>query len=144
MNNKRLIVFIAAALLVLFSVTSNAEEAMHNDPSIRGDVMKLGIIIYTTDAETAWNAFRVGNFALQQGDDVKVFLLAKGVECEKLNEDQFKVAEQMQALIENGGKIFGCGKCLKLRHSKGTKLCPLSTMKDLYKIVKDSDRVITF
>ena len=41
--------------------------------------MKLGIVLYTTDAETAWNAFRLGLFALKQGDSVKVFLLAKGV-----------------------------------------------------------------
>ena len=38
--------------------------------------MKLGIVIYSTDAEIVWNAFRLGVFALQQGDQVKVFLLA--------------------------------------------------------------------
>ncbi|MDD5302510.1 MAG: DsrE family protein [Elusimicrobia bacterium] len=106
--------------------------------------MKLGIIIYSTDPETVWNAFRLGVFSLKQGDQVKVFLLAKGVECEKLNTDQFKVTEQMQAFVDNGGKILACGTCLKLRHSEGTELCPLSTMKDLYDIVKESDKVLTF
>lgn len=106
--------------------------------------MKLGIIIYSTDSETVWNAFRLGVFSLKQGDGVKVFLLAKGVECEKLNTDQFKVTEQMQALVDNGGKILACGTCLKLRHSEGTELCPLSTMKDLYEIIKESDKVVTF
>jgi uncharacterized protein involved in oxidation of intracellular sulfur len=106
--------------------------------------MKLGIIIYSMDSETVWNAFRLGVFSLNQGDQVKAFLLAKGVECEKLNTDQFKVTEQMQAFVDNGGKILACGTCLKLRHSEGTELCPLSTMKDLHDIIKESDQVVTF
>jgi uncharacterized protein involved in oxidation of intracellular sulfur len=44
--------------------------------------MKIGIVIYSNDAETVWNAFRLGNFALKERDEVKVFLLAKGVEAE--------------------------------------------------------------
>ncbi len=106
--------------------------------------MKLGIIIYSTDSETVWNAFRLGVFSLKQGDAVKVFLLAKGVECEQLNADQFNVIEQMQTFVDNGGKILACGTCLKLRHSEGTELCPLSTMKDLHEIIKESDKVVTF
>lgn len=43
--------------------------------------MKLGIVIYSDNAENVWNAFRLGVFALKQGDSVKTFLLAKGVEC---------------------------------------------------------------
>jgi len=106
--------------------------------------MKLGIVIYSTDPETVWNAFRLGVFSLKQGDIVRVFLLAKGVECEKLNTDQFKVVEQMQALVNGGGTILACGTCLKLRNSSGSELCPLSTMKDLYEIIRDSDKVVTF
>jgi len=106
--------------------------------------MKLGIVIYTTDAETAWNGFRLGVFALKQGDQVKAFLMAKGVECEKLDTEQFKVTEQMQSFIDEGGEILACGTCLKLRHSEGSELCPLSTMKDLYDMIKESDRVVSF
>lgn len=106
--------------------------------------MKLGIVIYTTDAETAWNGFRLGVFALKQGDQVKVFLMAKGVECEKLNAEHFNVTEQMQMFVDNRGQILACGTCLKLRHSEGSELCPLSTMKDLYDMIKESDRVVTF
>ena len=46
--------------------------------------MKLGMIIYSRDAETVWDAFLLGVFSLKEGDKVKTFLLAKGVECEKL------------------------------------------------------------
>ncbi len=106
--------------------------------------MKLGIIIYSTDAETVWNAFRLGVFARKEGDEVKVFLLAKGVECESLDTDQFPVTAQMKDLLERGGKILACGTCLKLRGSEGTELCPLSSMKDLYELVRDSDKVVSF
>lgn len=106
--------------------------------------MKLGIVLYSPDPETAWNALRLGNFALGQGDQVKVFLLAKGVECDSLDTEQFKVTEQMQGLVDQGGEILACGTCLKLRHSAGSELCPLSTMQDLYELIRDSDKVVSF
>ncbi len=106
--------------------------------------MKIGIVIHSNDPETVWNAFRFGNFALKEGDEVKVFLLAKGVESESLDTDQFKVTEQMRSLVGKGVSILACGTCLKIRESEGSEMCPLSTMKDLYEVVKESDRVVTF
>lgn len=106
--------------------------------------MKLGIVIYSNDPETVWNAFRLSNFALKERDEVKVFLLAKGVECESLDTDKFDVTSQMRSLVDDGGKIYACGTCLKIRQSDGSELCPMSTMKDLYKIVKESDKIVTF
>lgn len=106
--------------------------------------MKLGIVIYSTDSETVWNAFRLGVFALKQGDQAKAFLLAKGVECEKLDTEKFNVTQQMRAFLDHGGTILACGTCLKLRHSEGSELCPVSTMKDLHDIVTESDKLITF
>lgn len=106
--------------------------------------MKIGIVVYSCDSETVWNAFRFGNFALKEKDEVKVFLLAKGVECEVLDTDKFKVTEQMRSFVDNGGKIFACGMCLKIRQSEGSNMCPLSTMKDLYEIIKWADKVVTF
>lgn len=106
--------------------------------------MKLGIVIYSTDVEAVWNAFRLGVFSLKKGDSAKVFLLAKGVECESLDTDQFKVTAMMQDFVDNGGTILACGSCLKIRHSEGTELCPLSTMQDLYELIQESDKVITF
>lgn len=105
--------------------------------------MKLGLVIYSTDAEALWNGFRLGVFALKQGDQVKAFLLAKGVECEKHTTEPFNVKQMMQSFVEAGGSIMACGTCLKLRNSQGTELCPLSTMKDLYELIKDSDKVVS-
>ena len=106
--------------------------------------MKIAIVTYSNDSETVWNAFRLGNFALKEGDEVKAFLLAKGVESQALDTDQFKVTEQMRAFVDNGGKILACGTCLKIRESEGLEMCPLSTMSDLYQMVKESDRILTF
>ena len=105
--------------------------------------MKLGIIIYSNDSECVWNAFRLGVFSLKKGDSVKVFFLAIGVECEKLNTEKFNISEQMQEFVNSGGEILACGTCLKIRNSEGTEMCPLSTMNDLYNIIKESDKVIT-
>lgn len=105
--------------------------------------MKLGIVIYTPEAETVSNTLRLGMFALKQGDSVKVFLLARGVESEKLDTERFKITSQMREFLDRGGTIQACGTCLKLREAEGSGLCPVSTMKDLYEIVRDSDRVFT-
>jgi len=106
--------------------------------------MRLGVVIYSDDSETVWNALRVANFALSQGDEVEVFLLAKGVELEHLDNAVFKVMEQAVNFKKSGGKILACGTCLKLRKSEGTEMCPLSTMKDLYQLINGCDKVITF
>lgn len=112
--------------------------------SIPDPKMKIGMVIYSNDPETVWNAFRFGNFALSEGDSVKVFLLAKGVECESLNTDKFKVTDQINKFVENGGKIFACGTCLTIRKKEGSEICPLSTMQDMYDIVKWSHKVLSF
>jgi len=106
--------------------------------------MNVSVVIYSGDTETVWNAFRFGNFSLKQGDKVKVFLLGKGVECESIGIDKFNINEQMTSFVGNGGQILACGSCLKIRQSKGSDICPISTMKDLYDLVKEGDKVVTF
>ncbi len=105
--------------------------------------MKLGIVVYSSDAETVWNAFRLGVFSLKQGDSVRAFLLARGVECESLHSEKFPVRTEMQAFVDAGGSIEACGTCLKLRNSEGSELCPISTMQDLYQLIRDSDKVVS-
>jgi uncharacterized protein involved in oxidation of intracellular sulfur len=99
--------------------------------------MKTGVVSGSANPETVWNGFRSGVFALRQGDDVNVFLPVRGVECERLDTDQFKVAERMRALLEGGGRILACGSCLRLRHSDGIELCLFPTMKGLCDIAGD-------
>lgn len=106
--------------------------------------MKLGILISQTEPETVFNALRLANYSLKQGDTVKIFLVGKGVELDQINDPKFDVQEQARAVLEAGGQFLACGTCLKLRQSEGSEVCPLSTLKDLYEIVRDSDKLVTF
>lgn len=106
--------------------------------------MRIGIVIYSNDPETVWNAFRFGVFSIKQKDSVEVFLLGKGVEIESIHDERFNVAEQVTSFSEAGGTIYACGSCLKSRNSEGSEVCPLSTMADLHRIVSECDKVLTF
>ena len=106
--------------------------------------MKLGIILSGNDPETVFNALRLALFSLQQGDSVRIFLLGKGVEMDQIADAKFDVRGQAEAVLQAGGQFLACGTCLKLRSSTGSELCPLSTLKDLYELIRDSDRVLSF
>jgi len=71
--------------------------------------MKLGVIISSNDAETCWNALRYAHFSLGQKDEVKIFLIGKGVEYEKMSTQKYNTIEQAGKLLQGGGKIYACG-----------------------------------
>ncbi len=106
--------------------------------------MKLGIVIYSNDSETVWNAFRFGNFALAMGDEVRVFFISKGVEYASLDTDTFRVSEQLQGFLKGRGKVYICGTCLEIHRLKAPDTFTVATLKELYDIVKESDKVVTF
>jgi len=106
--------------------------------------VKIGIIISSNDAETCWNALRYANFCLSQKDEVKIFFMGKGVEYQKISTDKFNTGEQVEKLMQSGGKVYACGICIKSRDQEGSELCPISTMKDMYDIVEASDKIVTF
>ena len=106
--------------------------------------MKIGLIISSNDAETCWNALRYANFSLGQKDEVKVFFIGKGVEYQKVSTDKYNTIEQADKFLKVGGKVYACGTCIKSREQEGSEMCPISTMKDMYEIVKGSDKVVTF
>jgi uncharacterized protein involved in oxidation of intracellular sulfur len=106
--------------------------------------VKIGIVIYSNDPETVWNAFRFGNYAMKEGETVQVFLIGKGVESESLDTEAFKITEHMRSFVEGGGAIAACETCLTIHHLGGSELCPISTLGDLHSLVKESDKIITF
>ncbi|MDP2749556.1 MAG: DsrE family protein [Nanoarchaeota archaeon] len=106
--------------------------------------MKIGIVISTNEPEVVWNAFRFGNTALKESHQVKVFLLNKGVEIEDIKNAKYNVAEQTDLFLKSKGHILACGTCLKSRDKGSSSVCPISTMKDLLKLIEESDRVLTF
>ena len=107
--------------------------------------MKLAIILNTNDPETAWNVLRLAHKAVEHKDSVSVFLLGSGVELEQVQSDQFKVQDMLKQYIETGGEILGCGTCLKSRGmTESSQSCPASNLDTLYKLIKESDKVLTF
>lgn len=107
--------------------------------------MKLAIILSTNKSETNWNAFRLGNLALKNGDNVSIFLTGEGVEYLKFSNEKFDIQKQVDIFLESEkGEILACETCMVLRNQKGDKTCPVSGMKELYNLIKESDKVITF
>ena len=106
--------------------------------------MKLGIVIYSNHPETVWNAFRLANFSLNKKDQVKVFLMAQGVESESLGNEQFDILDQMNKFLDANGILLACGTCIEIRKKDSTELCPMSNMGDLYNLINESDKLISF
>lgn len=106
---------------------------------------KIGIVIYSNDPETVWNAFRLAGYSQDEGDTVSVFLLGKGVEVTEIENPDFNVKEKNNSFLDKGGKILACGTCLDLRKKTGKgNLCTVSSLADLYEIIKKSDKLLTF
>ena len=90
-----------------------------------------------------WNALRFANTAILEGHQLKIFLLGAGVEIEGIRSEKFNVQEQLQKFNELSGTMLACGTCIKSRQMQFA-ICPISTMKDMLKIVEESDKVMTF
>ena len=105
--------------------------------------MKIGLIISNTDPELVWNALRFANTAILERHQVKIFLLGAGVEIEGIRSKKFNVQEQLEKFNELSGTMLACGTCIKSRQMQFA-VCPISTMKDMLKIVEESDRVLNF
>lgn len=106
--------------------------------------MKLGIIISSSQAETNWNAFRLANLALSKGDTVSMFLVGEGVEYGKNSSAQFDIHKQVQQFLQANGTIIACGTCIALRKQNSTKECPAGSLEDLYRLVAENDKILTF
>lgn len=106
--------------------------------------MKIGVVITTKEPEKVWNALRFCIVSLDGGYQVKAFLLGEGVEIENIASEKFDVKKNLQTFIDKKGELMACGTCLKIRQREQFDICPISTMKDLLKLVEQSDRVVTF
>jgi hypothetical protein len=104
----------------------------------------IGIVIYSNDIETVWNAIRFANFSKNQGDTVSIFLLGKGVELDNLVKAEKDIKEQTDTFLESGGTILGCGTCLQSRKINEPQICKMSSMVDLYEMIRKNKIVLTF
>ncbi|KKR51013.1 MAG: hypothetical protein UT84_C0003G0008 [Candidatus Curtissbacteria bacterium GW2011_GWA1_40_16] len=107
--------------------------------------MKLVVILSSSNAETNWNALRIANLAIKKGDEVDIFLLGEGVEYLKFSSDKFDIQKQVDAFLESDrAKITACGTCLEIRGKDSGKACPVGNLEDWYRLIAESDKVLTF
>lgn len=104
----------------------------------------LGIIISSGDAETVWNAIRLGVYSQTKGDTVVIFVLGKALDVYMNDTSKFKVHEMSLKFMMNGGDIYACATCAKQRNTENVEYCTITSVADLYEIVKRSKRVLTF
>lgn len=50
---------------------------------------KIGVVINTSEAENFYNALRFSLVALEEGHEVEIFAMGKGVEVLTLSEEKF-------------------------------------------------------
>ena len=132
------------SIVVLTLLFTNSLLAQVSPQTPAYSPTSIGMVIYSNDVETVWNAFRLANHSKNQGDTIQVFLLAKGVEVDNLVNDNKDLKEQVDAFLEKGGEIQGCGTCLKSRKNDEPQVCTFSSLADLYTVIRKNKIVLTF
>jgi len=56
----------------------------------------------------------------------------------------FDISARVAEFKKLKGGIYACGTCLKLRGKEKSKVCLISTMSDLLKMVESSDKILVF
>jgi len=104
----------------------------------------LAIVIYSGDAETVWNALRLATYAQTKNDSVVIFVIGKGMDIYMHDTTQFNINELNNRFLSNGGDIYTCATCAKLRGTDEVKSCTITSVADLYMIIQRSKKLVTF
>jgi hypothetical protein len=81
---------------------------------------------------------------LKGNNEVRVFLVNKGVEAEDIKSERFQVREQLQAFLDNKGELLACGTCMKNGQKQESNFCPIATLDDMLEIVEWAEKLVTF
>lgn len=135
---KQIVLLVLLMCVFTSSIYAKPPKEQEDSPTT------LGLVIYSNDTETVWNALRLANYSKNQGDTVKIFLLGKGVELDSMVKTNTDLKEQADKFLDNGGTILGCGTCLRSRNNKEPQVCKFSSLADLYAIVRKNKIVLTF
>lgn len=100
MTIKKILLTFSVIVTTIIAVQGQTSQTCNDTKTIKTMKSNLGIIIYSNDTETVWNAFRLAKFSLTQKDTVKIFLLGKSVEAQNLTSDKFDVKKQMEHLLQ--------------------------------------------
>ncbi len=131
--------------VMLWYISSNESHAQFSKiQSDDASPTSIGIVMYSDDAETVWNAMRFANFSINEGVTVCIFLLGNGVALDSMITTDENIKKQTDAFLDGGGTILGCGTCLKSRKNNAPQVCEISTLKDLYLLIRKNKIVLTF
>ncbi|HEY4787542.1 MAG TPA: DsrE family protein [Bacteroidales bacterium] len=139
--------FIVLVLLTSLALTGNAQlnfSCANTSAFPKNSTPDIGIIISSGDAETVWNALRLANLSQSKGDTVAIFVVGKGIDAFLHENKEFDILSLSTSFVSKGGQIYACGTCVKLRGTEEVKTCTVSSLNDLYDIVKRSKKVLTF
>ncbi len=132
-------------ILLVFIISISTSTIYAKYPGTdSGSKTSIGMVIYSNDAETVWNALRLANYSKNQGDTVRIFLLGKGVELDSMVKTNTDLKEQTDKFLDNGGSILGCGTCLRNRNNKEPQVCAYSSLADLYALIRKNKITLTF
>lgn len=107
--------------------------------------MKIGIVLQSNKPEHIWNTFRFANVSLKDGHSVQIVLMNEGVEAEDITDThQFDISKKIEEFKNTKGVLLACETCLKIRSKRESKICSVTTMQDLLKMVENSDKVLVF
>jgi peroxiredoxin family protein len=142
-------------LLMLFTTQSGFAQLFSGCENVtafnKNRTPDMGIVISSGDRETVWNALRLGVAAESKGDSVVVFVISKAVDVfmadtSKLmkNDVKFDIRQASIDLLSGGGDIYTCATCAKMRNTENVEMCTITSIFDLYEIVRKSRKVINF
>jgi uncharacterized protein involved in oxidation of intracellular sulfur len=143
------------SVLVLFSSISGFAQLFSGCENVsafsKNRKPDMGIVISSGDAETVWNALRLGVAAESKGDSVVVFVLSKAVDVfmkdaarTKNDSTKFDIRKASIDFLSNGGDIYTCATCAKMRNTENVEMCTITSIFDLYGIIKQSKKVVNF
>lgn len=67
--------------------------------------MQILIILSSNSPEIKWNAVRFGNFLLNAGEEVTIFLNGPGVDLYEGESEQFPIAEEAKLFTLSDGLL---------------------------------------
>jgi predicted peroxiredoxin len=139
---------IVVLILILFTVQSGFAQLFSGCENVSAfntsRTPDLGIVISSGDAETVWNALRLGIAAQSKGDSVVVFVISKATDVFIKDTSKFNIPETVLQFVSKGGDIYTCATCAKMRNTDNVELCTITSIFDLYEIVKRSKKVVSF
>ena len=107
-------------------------------------IPSLGIVISSGDAETVWNALRLGIAAQSKGDTVVIFVIGKAEDVFMHDSSRFEIQKASQQFVGKSGDIYACATCAKMRNTENVQMCTITSIFDLYEIVKRSRKIVSF